>query len=510
MYQIFSLKKNHIVLFEIFIIFLLLHLVYQLGYYGLRSGDSYVDFDFFKIILNNHKFRLGTDMMTGWPLIHIFSSTISMLTKIEPLSIAKIVPSFISSLIVLPLYLFVHSIYNNKRIALLSCLIFGSVPQFVNFTALFVRETFAIYFFVLFVFILYIAKKREEYRLKFLLLFLIPIIILSHHFTSFLLIIFLTIFMFFSKLIPYIYRKKYEQQKFSKINITTFYFIILTSLFIYWVYITTFIFNDFSSIFFEIIGEKEFISYSGKINLGAPIVTLQGNIIFYGFFLFNGIICLVLLMKFLAHKTKNIIEETSCTMFLYFCFFSGFLSLFFLGSIIYPDRFIPFGLLFGIIPLIVFLFSAKKPITKKILFLIIVAFLIFNIYNIDTKYYTGKASQDGEVCTEKEYAIAETINVPDIYYGYSGVSQAIYDVQRVDFMHGRKDPISITTDFFDISNIAIINEGMYLRYLEYTKIKSLITYDRLITVLSYKNLNDINKISDLGDIYILEWNTNYE
>jgi len=106
-YQIFCLKNTSgFVLFEIFLVFLLLHLVYQMGYYGLRESDSYVDYTFLKTIIKDHNFILG-QYVDGWPMIHIFSSIIYFFTKIDPLLIAKFFPSFISSIIVLPIYLFV-------------------------------------------------------------------------------------------------------------------------------------------------------------------------------------------------------------------------------------------------------------------------------------------------------------------------------------------------------------------------------------------------------------------
>ena len=249
---------------------------------------------------------------------------------------------------------------------------------------------------------------------------------------------------------------------------------------------------------------KEFVSYAGRIDLGSPIVTLRGNIIYYGFFFFQALISFILLIKIFFKKNKYIIDETSFTFFLYLCLFLGSLSLFVLGSLIFPDRFLPFGLMLGLIPLITLFFSLEKTAYKRIFLIFVISFLIFNIYNIDPNYYTGKAALDGGV-TEQEYAIAQTVNAPKSYYGYISVSDAIYDIQGINFTHGAiKDPIT-TIDFFNTSNFAIINEGMQMRNLENTKLKLPKTYNKIITILSYKNYIDINKISDLGDIFIIEW-----
>jgi len=515
LYQIFYLKNNQFVLFEIIIIYFLLHLVYQIGYYGLRGSDSYRDYDFLKTIINNHYIIIqAIDIdVSGWPLIHIWASFISIITKIEPLIIAKILPSFIGSIITISIYLFISNIYKNKKAALLACLLFGTIPQFVSFEALFVRESYALYFFIFFLYILYVAKQRDDNYLLALSIILIPVVVLAHHFTSFMLVIFLLIFIISSKIIPYLYRKKIipylfredANLHFSKIYINVIFILLMIAALLYWFYFTPNIIDSFFKIYYETTGVKEFVSYGERSGLGQTIVTLRGNIQYYGFFFFQGILSLILLTALLLKKLTHIIEDVSFTIYLLFCLFFGSLSLYILGSLIYPDRFLPFGWLLGVAPLTILLFNLKNFHFKKFILVIIISFMIFNIYNIDPNYYTGKADVGGGIATEKEYAIAETINVSGPYYGYPGVSDAIYDIQGIEFRFGGvKNPIT-TPDFYNDSNFAIINEGIYQHFLESIKIKSPITYGKVITVLSYKNFYNINKICDLDDLFILTW-----
>jgi len=115
------------------------------------------------------------------------------------------------------------------------------------------------------------------------------------------------------------------------------------------------------------------------------------------------------------------------------------------------------------------------------------------------------ANFGGGIATEKEYAIANTIPIPNSYYGYIGVSGAIHDIQGIrPSKAAGKNPIS-TDDFLNSSNFAIIYKLMYFEYLENTKIKSPVQYNRIVNVLSYENFQDINKIDDLGDIFIITW-----
>jgi hypothetical protein len=414
-----------------------------LNYFGLAGSDSYKDYDLLKTIINNNHIVIDpiNSIVAGWPLLHLLSSFVSIITQIDPLIIAKFLPSFLESIIAISVYLLVHYIYKNEKAALLSCLIVGTIPKFMSFESLFVRESYALYFFIFFFYLLYAAKQKNDYRLLGLSIFLIPIIVLSHHFTVFMLIILLFIFIVFSAIIPFLFRKK-TNIEFNKINIFTFFIILLTVALFYWSYFTPYLMKNFFQIYFEAIGVKELISYGQHIGIGQTVVTLRGNILLYGFFLFQGILSFILLLAIFLKKQKHKIENVTFTVFLFFCLFLGGLSLFVLGSIIFPDRFLPFGWLLGSIPLSVLVFTLKKSKVKKFILFIIVCFLVFNIYNIEPDYYTGGGLFDGRA-SEKEYAIAGTINITKPYYGYVGVGDAIYDLQRFDFMNGgMKNPIT--------------------------------------------------------------------
>ena len=504
-YQIFYLKKiNNIVIFEIFIVSLLLHLVYQVGYYGLRGSDSYIDYNFLKNIINNHTFNLGQDV-EGWPMLHLFSSMLSIVTKINPLQIAKFLPSFISAIIVIPLYLLSYNIYRNKKVALFSCLIFITIPQFVSFEGLFVRETYAIFIMALSFYIIYISKRRRDYRFTLLAFILIPVIILSHSLTSFIFIVLLTIFLIANKLMTYIYRKDINMVKnlTGKINIKTIYLITLIALFAYWVYHAFIILISFADILKEMMGLEHMATYAQRIHLEAPIVTLRGNIIFYGFFLFNGLCLLILLIKLITKRNNQKIEDASFIIFFAFCIFYGFLALFVLGHLAFPQRFLTFGWLFGIIPLVGVILGFKKTTYKNFFIIFLILFCIFNLYNINPNYYTGNASRTGVIATEKEYLIAEQIQFPDEYYGYGGAVGAIYDVQGIQQRVGGKDLESIV-NFHNSSTLAIINDELYLNNLENIKEKSGEYYVKVIEILFYKNKEGINKICDMGNIYVLQ------
>jgi uncharacterized membrane protein len=301
-------------------IFLLLHLVYQTGFYGLRGADSYVDYTFLKTILKDHHFILG-QYVDGWPMIHIFSAIINLFTKIDPLLLAKFLPSFISSIIVLPLFLLIHKIYKNKQVSLFICLIFGTTSQFISTDALFIRETFAFFVLILFFYILYSSKQKNEKSLTLLYLLLVPVIVFSHHFTSFLILFLIVIYILVSQILPVFFFRNENKRIYlsGQINLITIFLLILISLTGYWVYHSVDIVKKFSEIFYEAAGTKKFESYAAATTeVGTPIVTLRGTILYY-FIYFN--------INDKIFKGKKYTENRRCYiycvfLFLYFLFFS--------------------------------------------------------------------------------------------------------------------------------------------------------------------------------------------
>jgi len=515
-YQIFFLTNNRFVLFEIFLFYLLLHLVYMMGYYGLRGSDSYIDYNVVKGILNTHSFNLDQSAY-GYPMMHIFSSAISLVEKIDPFIVAKFLPSIISSLIVFPIYLLSYSVYNNSRIALFSCLIFGTIPQFMSFEAVFVREVFGLFFMILFFYILYISSRRLDFRFFLLVFILIPACIFAHHLSSVLLLALLVIYFIVSKLLPYFFRViKFLYRKgigaigklSSKLSLRFLLVIFVFSvcLFGYWAYLYgfDFAFGLIDDIYSDIFGFRDAGgTYSESINLGSPIVTIKGNIIYYGFFLFNGLFAFILLINFFMTDITRKVEDSAFMVFYFLSMFLGFLTMFVVSFLAFPDRFLPFGFMFGLIPITGFILVLKKNLLKKIIVVFLISFMVFNLYNVESENYTYNATFTGGATSENEYLIANQINFPDIYYGYIAAVAAIYDVQDIPQRDGGIGLGGIE-DLYNSSSLAVINEQVYVKELKNLKTKSLGEYLGYITILSFKDNEGIDKICDLGHIYVVK------
>lgn len=540
-YQIFNLedKIEYLLLVELFMLYMGLHLLCIIGYHGLNGIDSYSDYNFFKSILVTGHFTLG-GVISGWPILHIFTTACTLIGNLEPLTIAKFLPLIISSLIVFPLYILVNSVYKNKKVALLACLIFGTTTQFIEFEGGFVREIIGLFFIVLLFYILY-NSKREHNQGSFILLFLlfVPLMVFNHHFSSFMFLILLIIVVTMNQLIPLIYKNK-DFINLKDKNINTIFLIFMVTLLAYWVYSVTIVWVNIGDFINGILGINEVQSYIQQSGEGGSIVSLRGNILYYGFFAFNIILVSILLLKMLIDKNREKIEDWTFTIFLLFCGSYGIIATFFISASIFPQRLLTFGWIFGVMPLAGFILTLErldkknlkifiiplKSLTKpkignyrvvNVLFVLLTfSFMIFNIYNIDPNYI-GKNYDTMGVTGGTEYAIADTLkfnssytnsNTSEIYFAYGSVAGAIFDKQGLDPHINELDFSEIAEyypNFSETNQLAIINENIFLQYLDYQKIKSIKDYNNNMLLLSYKNSPNIDKICDVGNnIYVLK------
>lgn len=515
-YQILYLerKMTPIILIEIMALGIILHLLYQVGYVGLRGSDSYLEFSLLKSIIRTGFFNISLEN-NSWPFLHILTSEIGLILNIEPLFLAKFFPSVFSSLIILIVFNLINKIYCDAKTALLSCLILTTIPTFISFESLFVKEIIGL-FILIFMFYLVYSYSKGDNRFIYLIVITIPALILSHHFSSFLFIIMMLIYTSITliKKIINIYKSRNDNP--LKFNLNNLYFLITVSLLAYWVYVGTLVMKSFTKTILEVIGVNEYITYSQEIGFSSPIMTLRGEIIYYGFFFFIFTFLMLQLVQNIKNE-NNKPEEYVFTLFFIFCGIYGFIAFFVSGSLINADRLLTFAWIFGIIPVVAIYFKNKGlRFAKKPIIIFLTAFMIFNLYNIDPAYINKDLSTIG-LASDVEYAIAENFIFPDTffsnnaditdykkaYYGYGGVIGAIYDIQGIEQRTKGRDALNLNLN--DSKYIVIINENMYTKDILIIEKKSPDIYNQIMKLLMYKNSENANKLADLGKgIYILE------
>lgn len=521
-YQIFKIPETNklVILSEILIINVCLHLLFQIGFLGLSNRDAYDDVKLLQFIINDGSFNLSQQPgVSSWPAIHLFASSFALITGMDYFNIAKYLPSFFTSLIILGIFLLSTAIYKSYKVALLACLVFATIPKYMIFGSAFVREIFGLFCIITAFYLIYVSKIRDN-RFVVLVLIFSFLILISHHFSSFMFLVLLLIFLIMAKFVPIFFnkipfRKIKKQEMFHKININTIFLIIVVLLFAYWLYSAVEIWDNIGKFASNLVTLGQIPDYSVTSGLTSAVVTFKGQIIFYGFYIFFAIFGLLLTIKLLIDTNKTKVEDFTLIFFLFFAGIYGFLSLYFIESLISPDRLLTYGWLLGVIPLAGFLLTLKNSFYfKKVFILLLVIFMLFNIYSIPTEYIDKNFNVLG-VSNDKEYAMAETMILPlsystlnnpnvyygyvDIFYGYEGARNAFYDKQNT-----LGENLFNIKSFNNSTSIAIINEDNLLKDINIVKIKSPIQYEQIINITNFKN-GYSNEICDVGyNTYILK------
>jgi hypothetical protein len=500
------------VLVEIVVMYVLFHLVYQLGYLGLRGSDSYMDYTFLKGILETGYLSLGQGV-SGWPMLHLFSTAFIDATGLPSLEVAKFLPAVLTSLIVLPLYLISLKIFADPKAAFLSALVLGTIPQFTSFEALFIREAFGIVLIMFGVLFIYMAVRMERVEGYIPVVLLVPVILFSHHLSSFMFLVLLGFILIAGLIIGLFPGSHRSASAFPSIQIVfLLFFVAIVS---YWMFQALIVQTPIANFLKEIIGPEKMTPYSGEISLGSPIVTLKGNIIYYGFFILI-LVAGLLFVKIAFQRFRQKVEDLAFSLNFYLAGVYSFLSLYVVGTLPPPQRFITFGWLFGTISVGSIYAFLKRGSLKAVFVLVILSFVLFNVYNYDNEFITGSFNTISEVSSEQDYIIAQTIMLPDalrsdetkdVYYGDLGLLYAIYDVQDISPWRSKRTKgreVLKIDDYVNQTNLLFLNTETFNYNLEVQKIKVPETYERKVYILGLEDRPMVNKIGEIGPTIILK------
>jgi hypothetical protein len=309
----------------------------------------------------------------------------------------------------------------------------------ILFSSLFIRETIAIILAVICIYFYFSARSSTKPVARVALAAICLIgTIFAHHLTSFMLIIFMIV----HAIICSLFRMASNKQRNpisgldTKPITTTFVIFALVSLFAYWVYVASKPMYNLLMLVKEIfnISYWGIGSYADVASIGADTIhTTRGVVIFYGFYLFIVIFGLILLYQLFKRNDKLPIETYSFTTYLFLCGFAGLLQMYILrfGIGVYPDRYLMYGWLFGFAPLAGAILYSKRIIFKRSGLILLVAFMIFNIYMIEPSTWNINAENIPDAPTKEDYSLANSLNLSsgkildNKYARY-----AIYDVRN--------------------------------------------------------------------------------
>jgi len=435
-----SPPHTRLVLLEIVVTCLAFHLIYQIPYYGLRGYDAHIDMASAKGILTSG-FVMGDpqyiSIVSYFPVIHVFGTTLSLITGIDLLSVAKWFPSLLDVALILLLYLLTRSIFKQEKIALLSALLFACLQHHILFSSLFIRETIALILAICCVYLYFSAEHSLHPTTRYALSILSLIgTVFAHHLTSFMLLIFLSTHFLVTKAS----KVSSLRRAYFNVNITgptvstAFLLLAFVVLFAYWTYVVmsplytlvTFLQSVFNPSLWGIRTYAELAGISA-----ASILTIRGYIIFYGFYFFHVIFGLILLYGLLPRAKNRRLEKYSFTLFLFVCGLVGFAYLYLVTVAVFPDRFLMFGWLFGFAPLVISILKGKRKWLRRVGLFLLVGFMLFNVYMIEPIYWDPMAEGVPLVTPQEDYALANTFNFSNAkLFGFQNPLMAIYDVHN--------------------------------------------------------------------------------
>lgn len=169
--------------------------------YGITlwGGDPYIDYAVaYKIYTNGWNpsamiYPTNT-FHTDFPIIHIFGIISSEILDVELFTIVKWLPIIISISSIVFIYLLTINIYESEKAGLIACFLFSFLYNFVEFHSSFVKENIGFVFFLGSIYsYIQMELTSNKYYKPLIILFSI-ITIISHHLTSLLLILLLTLY----------------------------------------------------------------------------------------------------------------------------------------------------------------------------------------------------------------------------------------------------------------------------------------------------------------------------
>jgi len=429
-----------VVLLEIALTCLVFHLIYVIPYYGLSGYDPYADMVSAKGILSSG-FVLSDpkyiNLTSNFPMIQILGAILSMITSIDLFSVAKWFPPLVDVVVIPLLYLLVRSIFKDEKVALLSALLFACLQNHISFSSGFIRETLGLVLAVCCVYLYFSAKHSPHPATNYALSIMCLIAtVIAHHLTSFMLLIFLSIHFLVTRAseAPFLRRTYFGGKIMGEKVTTTFISIASVALFAHWIFAAIYPLRTLTTLVTELFIPGRFGggSYAELTNISAfSIRTIRGYIIFYGFYFFLLIFGLILLYRLSPRAKNRRVETYSFSLFLFFCGLIGFLSLYVLPVAAFPDRFLTYGWLFGFVPLVAAILKGKYKWPRRIGVLLLVAFMLFNIYMIATPYWNARTDEIPVTPSLEDYTLVYTFNFSTgkIIAPYRN-SLAIYDVHN--------------------------------------------------------------------------------
>ncbi|MBT7081297.1 MAG: hypothetical protein HN929_07515 [Chloroflexi bacterium] len=415
---------SNFIIFEILVANFAFHMIYALPYSGLYGGSPTPDLWALNHFLENGSFDIATKPFPGFEII---SGSFSLVTGIKTFDVVKFIPSILDTMLVLLLYHFLKLILKNTKHALLTILLFISLYYHLWFYSTFHWEVLGSLLLILTLYLYFIGRKSQQ-KQTFVVLAIMCLIslIFSHHLSSFIIVIFLIIFLATSYGMKLVFKDK-------TLNIpVTFVAIVLVIVFAYYsyVYIAAIrVMVEFGQGLFDLdaMGQE---TYGSQVL--SPSITIRQYIEQYGFFAFHALFGAIIAYNLIFTRRKRDVWYAFPAIYLIFWGFIGILLMYVLSRAsgnLDSERALIFGWIFGLAPLVAGIYGFKHKWVQRIGIGALTLFIFFGMYKISPIQWNPAAQQNNNTATSQDFVLAESVDFTGSVGLFSGQTtlMAIYN-----------------------------------------------------------------------------------
>ena len=305
--------------------------------YGLFGSDANYDYHLIKLI-DEFGWSPRMDDLAPWPMIHLFIDITSKIINVSLLDSSRWLPSITSTIVFFFLFCLSKRMNKNYSASIMYIFLFSTIIYYFFFHSMPLRENFGYLFLFAALYCQSVALEVKDARFKFLSIFLGLVLIISHHFSAFIYLVYLISLTIGQNLFSIIKNFNYFSERYSR-NLG-YSLLILVSILYYWLLVNRFAFYaiiDSANSFLN-LGEKTKIgSYFSSIY--PPLVDLQP------FLLRQSsratFIITILLIIIYIYKNYNKLTQYDISIFI-FTIFLGIVFILsnygFIEMDVYPER----------------------------------------------------------------------------------------------------------------------------------------------------------------------------
>lgn len=214
----FSIIKNgvqsKIVVLQLLLVFFLLRNIFYISTKNLMPfGDAFWDYAVEKTFLDQGYISTiqgivrpteagGISQLTwysGWPFLHTFGVSFSLMTGLDAIYLNLILSNILALISFIFVYLFFEKLRVKlnlfKKVTIVALLLYVIFPEAIFWQMQLVRQSFALALFTPIIYLLYVLScEKFDYKYCLILGILVLSLVVTHHVTSFTLVLFLVLF----------------------------------------------------------------------------------------------------------------------------------------------------------------------------------------------------------------------------------------------------------------------------------------------------------------------------